>query len=109
MRELLESRVSEVVRDFEVKSGIKGLVFEFEERRGYRGENYYELVADVPNSALGIMGNNMRNVQIIISLKKTQDDEIYYDAKFEYEHKDGGYNGMNVMTVDGTQPVRGII
>ena len=109
MRELFESKVVEVVEEFEVKSGIKGLVFELEERRGYRGENHYELVANVPTSMLGIMSNNMRNVQIIISLRKTQDDEIYYDAKFEYEHKDGGYNGMNVMTADGTQPVRGII
>ena len=109
MRELFESRISEVVRDFEEKSGIKGLAFELEEKENYRKQKYYELVANVPTLALGIMGNNMRNVQIIISLLKTPDNGIYYDAKFKYEHKDGGYNGMNVMTADGTQPVRGII
>ena len=107
MRELFESKVVEVVEEFEVKSGIKGLNFEFQEKEN-RKEKHYELVADVPTSALGIMSNNMRNVQIIISLRKTQDDEIYYDARFEYEHKDGGYNGMNVM-MDDIQPVRGII
>lgn len=109
MREFFESKITEVIKDFEVKSGIKGLAFEFEERRGYRGEKHYELVADVPNSALGIMSNNMKNVQIIISLRKMSDGEIYYDARFRYEHKDGGYNGMDVMTADGIQPVRGFI
>ena len=109
VRELFESKVAEVIRDFEVKSGINGLAFEFEEKENYRKEKHYELIAKVPTSALGIMSNNMRNVQIIISFRKTQDGEIYYDAKFEYEHKDGGRNGMDVMTVDGLQPVRGII
>ena len=108
MRKLFESKVTEIIKDFEVKSGISGLAFEFKEKENYRKEKHYELVADVPTSALGIMSNNMRNVQIIISLRKTQDDEIYYDARFEYEHKDGGYNGMNVM-MDDIQPVRGII
>lgn len=109
MRELFESKVTEIIKEFEVKSGIKGLNFEFNEREGYRGEKYYELIANVPTSALGIMANNLKNVQIIISLRKTQDGEMYYDAGFRYEHKDGGRNGMDVMTIDGSQPVRGII
>jgi len=109
VKELFESRATEVIKDFEVKSGINGLAFELKEKENYRKEKYYELIANVPSLALGIMSNNMRNVQIIISLQKTPDGEIYYDAKFEYEHKDGGYNGMNVMTIDGSQPVRGRI
>jgi len=109
VKELFESRATEVIKDFEVKSGIKGLAFEFKDKEGYRGEKYYELIANVPTSALGIMSNNMRNVQIIISLRKTPDGEIYYDARFRYEHKDGGHNGMDVMTIDGSQPVRGRI
>ncbi len=109
MKELFESRATEVIKDFEIKSGIKGLDFEFKDREkeGYGGEKYYELIANVPTSALGIMSNNMRNVQIIIRLRKTPDGEIYYDARFRYEHKDGGHNGMDVMTIDGSQPVRG--
>jgi len=109
VKELLESRAAEVIKDFEVKSGINGLAFELREKENYRKQKYYELVANVPSLALGIMGNNMKNVQIIISLLKTSDSKIYYDAKFRYGYKDGGNNGMNVMTVDGTQPVRGII
>ena len=107
MRELFESKVTEIIKDFEVKSGIEELTFEFVEKEN-RKEKYYQLVANVPTSMLGIMSNNMRNVQIVISLRKTQDGEIYYDARFGYEHKDGGYNGMNVM-MDDIQPVRGII
>lgn len=109
MKELFESRAAEVIKDFEVKSGINGLAFELKEKENYRKQKCYELVANVPSLALGIMGNNMKNVQIIISLLKTSDSKIYYDAKFRYGYKDGGNNGMNVMTVDGTQPVRGII
>ena len=109
MKELLESRAAEVIKDFEVKSGINGLAFELKEKENYRKQKYYELVANVPSLALGIMGNNMKNVQIIISLLKKSDSKIYYDARFKYEHKDGGNNGMDVMTADGTQPVRGII
>lgn len=107
MKELFESKVNEIVEEFEVKSGITGLSFKFEEVEN-RKEKHYRLVADVPTSALGIMSNNMKNVKIVIRLKKIQDDEIYYEAGFEYEHKDGGYNGMNVM-MDDIQPVRGII
>ena len=109
MKELVESIAAEVIKDFGVKSGINGLAFEFEEKENYRKEKYYRLIAKVPSSALGIMGNNMRDVQIVISLQKTPDSEIYYDAKFKYEHKDGGSNGMSVMTTDGSQPVRGTI
>ena len=108
MRELFESKVTEIIKEFEVKSGIEGLNFEFEEKEN-RKEKYYQLVANVPTSALGIMANNLKNVQIVISLRKTQDGEMYYDAGFRYEHKDGGRNGMDVMTIDGLEPVRGII
>ena len=109
MKELFESRAAEVIKDFEVKSGINGLAFELKEKENYRKQKCYELVANVPSLALGIMGNNMKNVQNIIDLRKTLDNKIHYDAKFRYEHKDGGYNGMNVMAADGSQPVRGII
>lgn len=109
MKELLKNKVDKIIKEFEVKSGINGLDFELKERQNYRKEKYYELIANVPSLALGIMGNNMKNVQIIINLQETPDGEIYYDAKFWYEHKDGGSNGMNVMTEDGSQPVRGII
>ena len=108
MKELLENRAAEIIEEFEVKSGINGLAFELKEKEIY-GQKHYELIADVPSSALGIMGNNMKNVQIIINLRKTSDNKIYYDARFRYEHKDGGNNGMDVMTADGSQPVRGII
>lgn len=109
MKEFFENRAAEVIRDFEVKSGINGLAFKFKEKEDYRGEKYYELIANVPSLALGIMGNNMENVQITISLRKTPDSKVYYDAKFKYEHKDGGSNEMNVMTIDGLQQVRGSI
>lgn len=109
MKKMFESKMAEVINGFETKSEIRGLAFEMIETQNRRGGNYYKLVANVPSLAFGIMGNNLKEVHIIISLQKTNDEDIYYEAEFQYEHKDGGRNGMNVMSPDGSERVRGII
>ena len=108
MRELVLSKLDTIALEVERRSGIGGLTYQFVERQqGKNKEWCYYLLAYVPATMLGVMANNLKAVEIEIVITPIEDGKLFYTAKFQYQHKDGGSNGMSVMTEDGREPVRG--
>jgi len=100
----LASMMNSVVEEFEKKTLISGLKFEFETvaRRNRRTLYYY--TAKVPGWALGILGNNFKDVQVVIRIYPHESEEmVVFDADFNYNHYDGGSNGVSVMNADGKE------
>ena len=111
MKDLVNQKKAQIIEQFETQSGITGLEFTLVEQKDYRRNSYYLLVAQVPTSFLGIMGNNIKELSVEVQLVESErtPDSLFFLAKFQYEHKDGGSNGMNVMNQNGKERVQGLV
>ena len=99
-----ENTKKEVIKKFEELTGITGLNYELVTKQSYDKRELNYLVAQIPPFMLGIMGNNMKDVELSIYVEDT-----WFSAKINYAHKDGGYNSMSVMVADGSRRAEGNI
>ncbi len=103
MKQHIIANMDEITTTFEDRTGIQGLRFELAETKNYRKEVFYFLTAKIPSFALGVLSNNLKEVEVIISFAHVHDkNKIFYSADFQYTHKDSGSNGMSVMLADGS-------
>lgn len=100
--EKLESKTNDVAATFARNTGIRGLEFHFETKNGRNGP-YYFYAAAVPSTMIGILANNFHNVTIVIQAHVIGESAVILRANFQYEHFDGGSNGVSVMEANSTE------